>query len=383
MNAFTFSVPQNITFGRGALGEVPGIVKKMKGTRAFIISGPHLKKAGLVDRVAEKLQAAGIDCGAFTETEGNPSTDTVEKAAAAFKEYGADLIIAFGGGSPMDVAKAVAVVGNYGCRITDYEGVGKVPGPVSPMLAIPTTAGTGSEVTAFSVITDHERDYKLTVGSTYLLPDAVVLDPELITTVPEKTAAYCGVDAMVHALESYISLAASPFSDMCALQALELLGKNIRTYVADRTDPEAAEGMLVGSLFAGIAFSHARLGDVHAMSHPVSAFFDVPHGLANAVILPEVTAFNETAAAEGKYYKIYERISRQPVPEEKFEPSMLAGELRELNTSLGIPDRLTAVGVKEEKIGEMARDAMKSGNIAVNPRTTTLEDVIGLYKKLL
>lgn len=383
MKSFTFSVPQNITFGRGALAELPGLVKKMNGTRAFIISGPHLKKTGLVDMAAEKFKDAGIGCGTFTETEGNPSTDTVERAAVMFKEDGADLIVAFGGGSPLDVAKAVAVVGTHGGKITDYEGVGKVPGPVTPMLAIPTTAGTGSEVTAFSVITDHARDYKLTVGSNYLLPEAVILDPELIATVPEKTAAYCGVDAMVHALESYISLAASPFSDMCALQALELIGKNLRSYVADRTDPEAAEGMLLGSLFAGIAFSHARLGDVHAMSHPVSAFFDVPHGLANAVILPEVVSFNEDAAADGKYYKIYERIANEPLPEAQFETQMLAEELKRLNAALGIPDTLAAVGARADKIEDMARDAMKSGNIAVNPRTTTIGDVIGLYKKLL
>ncbi len=382
MNPFSFSVPQDIHFGRGSLDEIPGLVKKMKVSGAFIVSGPHLKKSGLVQKVSEKLQAAGVSTAEFTETEGNPSTDTVEKATAAFKESGADLIVAFGVGSPLDVAKAVAVTGTFGGKITDYEGVGKVPGPVTKMLAIPTTAGTGSEVTSFSVITDHSRDYKLTVGSTYLLPEAVILDPELITTVPEKTAAYCGVDAMVHALESYISLASSPFSDMCALKALELLGKNIRKYVANRANIEAAEGMLLGSLFAGIAFSHARLGDVHAMSHPVSAFFDVPHGLANAVLLPVVVEFNKLAA-DDKFYAIYKRIAQSPLPEDGFLPEMLPDELRLLNASLGIPDSLIAVGVKEEKIEDMARDAMKSGNIAVNPRSTTLEDIISLYKKAL
>ena len=379
MSLFSFSVPQNITFGKGALDKIPDAVSRMKLAKAFIVSGPHLNKSGLVDRLASKLEEAGVSSERFTETEGNPSTDTVEKAAACFKESGADLIVAFGGGSPLDVAKAVAVLGSYGCKITDYEGVGKVPGPVVPILAIPTTAGTGSEVTAFSVITDHSRDYKLTVGSEFLLPEAVILDPDLITTVPEKTAAYCGVDAMVHALESYISLASSLFSDMCALQALELLGKNIRAYVADRSRADAAEGMLLGSLFAGIAFSHARLGDVHAMSHPVSAFFDVPHGLANAVLLPTVVEFN-AVEDNGKYYEIYKRVAQIAVSQESFKPSMLVNELRALNEYLGIPNSLRKVGVDERKFDAMADDAMKSGNIAVNPRKTTKEDIIKLYK---
>jgi alcohol dehydrogenase len=380
MKHFSFSIPQNVYFGWGSLADLAEVATKTGAKKAFIVSGPHLKKAGYVDLCAEKLKQAGIDSESFTETEGNPSTDTVEKAAAKFKDSGADMIVAFGGGSPLDVAKAVAVIGTYGGKITDYEGVGKVPGPVVPMIAIPTTAGTGSEVTSFSVITDHSRDYKLTVGSTYLLPEYVILDPELITTVPMKTAAYCGVDAMVHALESYISLASSPFSEMMSLQALELIGANIKAYVEDRKDREAAEGMLLGSLFAGIAFSHARLGDVHAMSHPVSAFFDVPHGLANAVLLPTVVQFNcETDS--GKYYEIYRKVAVKPVPQKLFSPEMLADELKILNSSLGIPATLKEVGVDSSKFDEMADDAMKSGNISVNPRYTTKEDVLLMYNQ--
>lgn len=380
MKHFSFSIPQNVYFGWGSLGDLSDVAAKIDAKKAFIVSGPHLKKAGYVDLCAEKLKQAGIDSDSFTETEGNPSTDTVEKAAEKFKESGAQMIVAFGGGSPLDVAKAVAVLGTYGGKITDYEGVGKVPGPVVPMLAIPTTAGTGSEVTSFSVITDHSRDYKLTVGSTYLLPEYVILDPELITTVPMKTAAYCGVDAMVHALESYISLAASPFSEMMSLQALELIGANIKTYVEDRKERKAAEAMLLGSLFAGIAFSHARLGDVHAMSHPVSAFFDVPHGLANAVLLPTVVEFN-CLADNGKYYEIYRRVAENPVSEESFMPEMLAKELKNINSSLGIPATLKEVGVDSSKFEEMATDAMKSGNISVNPRYTTKEDVLLMYNQ--
>lgn len=379
MAAYFFSIPQNIIFGPGALERLPALAAEFGGKKAFIISGPHLSKIGLVEQCADALKKAGIESDAFNETEGNPGTNTVERAAEAFRESGADFLVAFGGGSPLDVAKAVAILETYGGRIADYEGMGRVPGPVVPMMAIPTTAGTGSEVTAFSVITDHDRNYKFTVGSHHLLPKYAILDPELIATVPAKTAAACGVDALVHALEAYLSLAASPFSDVMALKALELIGGSLRAYVANRENKSAAEAMLQGSLFAGIAFSHARLGNVHAMSHPVSARFDVPHGLANAILLPTVVSFNELAD-RGKYYEIYRRISLCPVPEAEFVPSLLTEELRALNKALGVPDSLSAVGVTEEWFETMADDAMKSGNVAVNPRHTAREDILKLYR---
>lgn len=378
MKEFAFSIPQNIKVGAGSLQKLPELAKELGKKKAYIISGPHLSKIGMVAKCQEALGSAGIESDSFTETEANPSTKTVEKATEGYHACGADFIVAFGGGSPLDVAKAVAVLAAYGGKIEDYEGGGKVKGPVVPMIAIPTTAGTGSEVTAFSVITDHSRNYKLTVVSNYLLPTYAILDPELIRTVPEKTAAACGIDAMVHALEAYISLAASPFSDMFAEKALTLIGANIRNYVKDRTDMEACEAMMVGSLFAGIAFSHARLGDVHAMSHPVSAYFDVPHGVANAILLPTVIDFNRSEAA-GKYCFIYNAIAANPMKEEDFTPDMLGSELRVLNHELGIPASLSEVGVKSEKFDAMAEDAMKSGNILVNPRKTTKSDILDLY----
>lgn len=382
MKNFTFSVPQNIIVGKGSLAKLPQVACELGGTHAFIISGPHLNKMGIVKSCEDALEDAGMKVDTFTETEGNPSVETVEKATVAFKESGADFIVALGGGSPMDVAKAVGVTAKYGGSITEYEGGGKVPGDIIPLIAIPTTAGTGSEVTAFSVITDHSRNYKLTVFSYKLIPSYAILDAELLTTAPSSVAAACGVDAMVHALEAYISKDASPFSDAMAEKALELIGKNIRAYVADRTNIEAAEGMLVGSLFAGIAFSWARLGDVHAMSHPVSAYFNVPHGVANAILLPVVVEYN-ALADEGKYFKIYNYISKKSTSCEEFTSEILVAELKALNQALGIPASLSEVGVKEEKFDAMAEDAMKSGNILVNPRSTVKNDVLKLYKKAL
>ena len=394
MNEFSFSVPQNITVGKGSLAKLPEIAKKSGGSHAFLMSGPQLAKMGLVEKAANSLKSAGIAVDTFTDIEGNPSVETVDKATAAFKETGADFIVAFGGGSPMDVAKAVGVTAKYGGSITEYEGAYKVPGPIIPLIAIPTTAGTGSEVTAFSVITDHSRDYKLTVFSYEILPAYAILDAELLTTAPASVAAACGIDAFIHAEEAYISTAASPFSDAMAEKAMSLIGKNIRRFVANRGDIEAAESMLVGSLFAGIAFSFARLGNVHAMSHPVSAFFDVPHGVANAVLLPVIAEYN-ALADHGRYLTIYNDISPVPAYEEEFEPMMLVDAIRELCGEIGIPANLTeainnasktgpvSAEEIENKIEAMAVDAMKSGNIAVNPRSSRQCDIEMLYRKAL
>ena len=394
MNEFSFSVPQNITVGKGSLAKLPEIAKKSGGSHAFLMSGPHLEKMGLVEKAANSLKSAGISVDTFTDIEGNPSVETVDKATAAFKEAGADFSVAFGGGSPMDVAKAVGVTAKYGGSITEYEGAHKVPGPIIPLIAIPTTAGTGSEVTAFSVITDHSRDYKLTVFSYEILPAYAILDAELLTTAPASVAAACGIDAFIHAEEAYISTAASPFSDAMAEKAMSLIGKNIRRFVANRGDIEAAESMLVGSLFAGIAFSFARLGNVHAMSHPVSAFFDVPHGVANAVLLPVIAEYN-ALADHGRYLTIYNDISPVPVYEEEFESMMLVDAIRELCGEIGIPANLTeainnasktgpvSAEEIENKIEAMAVDAMKSGNIAVNPRSSRQCDIEMLYRKAL
>lgn len=394
MNPFEFFIPQNIMVGAGTMSKLPECAGKLGGSHAMLISGPTLCKMGIVDKAADYLKAVGIGVDIFTDVEANPSVTTVEKATEAFREAGADFIVALGGGSPMDVAKAVGVTAKFGGSITEYEGAHKVPGKIIPLIAIPTTAGTGSEVTAFSVITDHSRDYKLTVFSYELFPSYAILDPELLTSAPASVAAACGIDAFIHAEEAYVSAAASPFSDAMAEKAMELIGGSIRRFVARRTDLEAAEAMMTGSLFAGIAFSFARLGNVHAMSHPVSAFFNVPHGVANGVLLPVIAEYN-ALADHGRYLKIYNYISLVMAYEDEFEPMMLVEAIRELNEAIGIPADLTTAiknaakgkEVTEEdilsKIDAMADDAMKSGNITVNPRASRKQDIVELYHKAL
>jgi alcohol dehydrogenase len=394
MKEFSFSIPQNIIVGQNSMSKLPELAEKCNASHAFIISGPNLLKMGVVQKAVDYLTDAGILADVFTDVEANPSVATVEKATEAFQSAGADFLVALGGGSPMDVAKAVGVVAKYGGSITEYEGAHKVPGKIIPLIAIPTTAGSGSEVTAFSVITDHSRDYKLTVFSYELLPVYAILDATLITTAPASVAAACGIDAFIHAEESYISTDASYFSEAMSEKAMELIGGHIRRFVANRGDIEAAEAMMVGSLFAGIAFSFARLGNIHAMSHPVSAFFNVPHGVANAVLFPAVAEYN-AIADNGKYRKIYNYISPVQVSESEFEPKMLVRAIRELCNDISIPENLTKaiqnagrdsnITVEEikSKIPLMAEDAMKSGNIAVNPRSSRKSDIEMLYQVAL
>ncbi|MGL4912737.1 MAG: iron-containing alcohol dehydrogenase [Romboutsia sp.] len=382
MKDFNFKIPQNIEFGIGSLSKLPQILAENKSDNVFLISDRGLESIGVVKNVQDIIEASGIKCTTYLDVIPNPTIDIVNEATALYKECGATSIVALGGGSPLDVAKATGVLVNHGGEITDYEGLNKVPGPIVPMIAIPTTAGTGSEVTASSVITDETRNYKLSVISYEILPKYAILDPQLIMTAPASIAASCGVDALIHALEAYLSRQASPFSDAMAEKAMELIGKNIRRFVANRQDEEAASAMMAGSNFAGIAFAWARLGNVHAMSHPVSAYFHVAHGVANAVILPTVVEYN-ALADNGRYEVIYNYVCGDNKPVDGFNPEILVEELKKLNDDLGIPKSLSIVGVTEDMIEIMANDAMKSANVLANPRQTTLKDMIELYKKAL
>ena len=382
MNPYTFKIPQTVEFGVGALAKLPSILDELGSEHVFLVSDRMLESIGVVGKVTSIVERAGIDCTCFLEVEPNPTVAIVESAAEAYAASGATSIIALGGGSPMDVAKAVGVLATFGGNITDYEGANKVPDRILPLVAIPTTAGTGSEATASAVITDVERNYKFSVVSYNILPAYALLDPELIMTAPAGVAASCGVDAFIHAMEAYVSRNASPFTDAVAEKAMQLIGANIRRFVACRQDAEAASAMMVGSNLAGIAFAWARLGNIHAMSHPVSAYFHVAHGVANAVLMPTVVEYN-ALADNGRYRVIFDAIRGCNDPIERFEPSMLVDELRRLNADLGLPASLSEVGVTEDTFEAMAEDAMKSVNVPANPRQTTKRDIIALYKKAL
>lgn len=382
MKDFRFKVPQNIEFGVGSLKKLPEILRESKSEHVYLVSDHGLESIGVVKKVQDIVEAGGLTCTTFLDVVPNPTVDVVNASTKLYKESGATSIIALGGGSSMDVAKATGVLATYGGEIGDYEGLYKVPGPIVPIIAIPTTAGTGSEVTASAVITDEAKNFKMSVISYEILPKYAVLDPELIMTAPASIAASCGVDALIHAMEAYVSNFASPFSDAMAEKAMELIGANLRRFVANRRDEEAACAMMVGSTFAGMAFAWAKLGNVHAMSHPVSAYFHVAHGVANAVILPTVVEYN-ALADHGRYEKIYNYIREQKEPVVNYKPEMLVEELKKLNRDLGIPASLSEVGVTEDKIEAMAKDAAAHPNVLANPRQTNLKEMIALYRKAL
>ena len=386
---FGFIIPQNCQFGMGALKKLPDFLKAAGSTKVMLISDRMLEEIGVVDKVRKILADGGLEYAEYLDVVGNPTTDIVKAAGEKYVAEKCNGLLAVGGGSPMDVAKAVGVVAKFGGDIGDYEGVGKVPGKIDTLICVPTTAGTGSEVTVAAVITDTKRNYKLSVLGPEISPDYAVMDPELIMTAPASVAAACGVDALIHAMESYINTDANPFSKAMAEAAMSLIGGNIRAFVGNRGNADAACAMMLGSCFAGIAFANNRLGDIHAMSHPVSAFFNVPHGVANAVLMPKIFEFNAICADE-RYAKIYEYVTGKKAGED-FVPQMCCDALAQLNADLGIPAHFADVAqVKanggaarfEELIPQMAIDAMKSGNVTVNPRKTTVKDVEALYAQV-
>ena len=372
-------------FGTGALGELVTKAKEFKMHKILFVTEKALMDLKVSSPIKELLENAGFEVVVFDDIIADPNNHLVTQGAALAKETGIDGIVAVGGGSSMDCAKGIAMMTKNEGTIEDYYVPVYPPDPDRvkkgfPLITIPTTAGTGSEVTASAVITDEKTHFKSTIFSYYNLPKFAILDPELIMTAPAHIAAACGVDALIHAMEAYLSNNANPFSDCFAEKAMELIGANLRRFVANRHDEKAACAMMVGSNFAGIAFAWARLGNIHALSHPVSGFFGVAHGVANSVLMPAVMEYNALADI-GRYEKIYNYVSVDKEPVKDFKPQMLVDLVTELNKELGIPENLRAVGVTEDKIHAMAVDAMKSGNIPANPRETTLDDVIALYHK--
>lgn len=380
-NPHNFVIPGKVIFGQGCVSKLPEELKIKGFKRVLLASDRGLEAVGMVKKLEDILNNKGIEYVTFLDIEANPSIETVDKGVRLYEENALEAIVCLGGGSPMDTAKAVSILATNGGKIQNYEGAHKVKGPVAPIIAIPTTAGTGSEVTPFAVITDRNINYKLTVFSYEIIPEMALLDPELITTLPPLVAASTGLDALTHAIEAYISQAAYPFSDAMAEKAMELIGNCIRLFVANRANIEAASGMLLGSMFAGIAFSWARLGNVHAMAHPLGGYFNIAHGVANAVLLPVILEYN-ALADQGKYEKIFNYIKDNKLIN-GFTPDVLVNEIRQLSIELGIPKNLSDLGVSRDSVHDMAVDAMKSGNILVNPRQSTLQNIEELYLRAL
>jgi alcohol dehydrogenase class IV len=374
-----FQIPTQILFGVGALERVVEQVRIEDRPKVLIATDQGVKKAGLLDMLTAVLETGGVPFALFDEAEPNPNVEMVEKATNLFRREACSSVVGLGGGSSMDVAKAAAVMATNPGSIRDYEGIGKIGQKPAPIIAIPTTAGTGAEVTPFIVITDVARRYKMTIGGPQAIPSVAIVDPSLMVTMPAKIAASTGLDALTHGIECYTSLLSQPFTEALALHGIHLIGQNLRKGVANRGNLEAMANLAIASTMVATAFGFTRLGNCHAMAHPLGGFYDIPHGVANAILLPHIMEYNAAACPE-KMGRVVQALGVDVSGLSPLETAAAAMKaVRQLKADVGVVAGLRELGVQEDEIPSMAADAMKSGNIAVNPRPTNLEDIVALY----
>ena len=383
MTPFVFNTTPSIVFEPGASRRLGAIVGSRLGASVLFVTDPGLRRLGLCDPAIASLQAAGISVTIFDEVEADPSRATLERAVAAGLSAGVTGIVGFGGGSSLDVAKLAALLCGSGENLDDAWGVGNARGPRLPLCLVPTTAGTGSEVTPVSIITVGAEE-KRGVSSPLILPDIAVLDAELTLGLPPAITAATGIDAMVHAIEAYASKSANnnPLSKMLARQALKLLGANIETAVADGGNLEARSAMLLGSMLAGQAFANSPVAAVHALAYPVGGTFHVPHGLSNALVLPHVLRFNMVEASQP-----YAEIAADAFPALASQEGSQAvaasfiDSLASLSARVGLQQKLREVGIGREHLPKLAADAMKQTRLLVNnPRAVSEADALAIYE---
>ncbi len=351
--------------------------------KVLIVTDKGLVQAGIAEKIVAVLNDNNIPHALYDGALPNPPAACVHAGQRLYAKAKCNALLALGGGSPIDVAKMIGVVANNGGRINEYLGSGNVKNDIPPLVCIPTTYGTGSEVTPFAVLTNPKTQNKDPVISSKITPQAGILDPELSVGLPAFVGGPTGMDALTHAIESYTNLLAGPITDGLALQAIQLIGENLRLAVANDYELAATENMLVASMLAGMAFTQTRLGNVHAMSHPVGAQFGVHHGLANAILLPYVMEFNLNARLD-KFANVANALGANTDGLDEREAAQLAVDsVCELNQDLAIPTKLGEVGVKKSGIRALAKATMQSGNVTVNPRKTSQLDIETIFKKAI
>ena len=378
----SFLCPTRIHLGVGSHTQLANVLKSFQSDRVFITVDRALLASDFYRRIEAILAAQNIQTASFSDIEADPSDTTVERAFATCLQHQATAILAVGGGSTMDVAKAVGILATNGGRIHDYEGIEKFKHRPLPRIAIPTTAGTGSEVSGSCVISDTTRQLKMSIRHASMNPaDVAILDPLALTTMPAHVAAHSGMDAFVHAFESYISRQSNLMTDALNLHAMELIAGNIRSFVADRSRLDAGLKMLCGSALAGMAFGQTGLGNVHCMARFVGAFFHLSHGLSNALCLPHVAAFNMNAALE-KYGRVARAMEYRVDGLSRLDAARTAvTAISELCADLAIPPRLRDGGVTEDRFEEMAGLCAEANYNRWNPRHTTSADFLELFRK--
>ena len=380
IKAFQFMASTRLRFQSGGIQALGEEVKALGGRKALVVTDPGVKNSGLLERATKVLEREAIPFEVYAEIEANPSLQVVEKGLALQKQQGCDCLVALGGGSSIDTAKAIGILATNPGSLFTYEGANKIPNPILPLLAIPTTAGTGSEVTGAAVITDKTRSYKAAFRSNHLIPQAAILDAELLLTLPPPVLAATGMDAFTHAYEAFISPVTNPVSQALGYEAMRLVGQNLRRFYANPSNLDAAEAMMIASTMAGIAFYNGRVGVIHAMSHPLGGHFNVPHGLANAILLPYCMEFTRMAVPE-LFCRIAEAMDedvRGLSPEAASKKAVDA--VWSLVTDLNIPRSLREVGAKKEAIDVLTQDAVKTGIHTTTPRKVGAADIKALYE---
>jgi alcohol dehydrogenase len=379
-----FQTTRRIIMGAGAVNQIADEVKRLKGTKVMIVTDPGLVQSGIITRVEGWLSQAGLEVARFSGVEPDPRYEIVAEAAEAVRQAKADLVLGIGGGSPLDIAKVAAILVTNPDPVTSYFGIDLVPQPGVPTILMPTTAGTGSEVTPIAILSDHHEKLKKGVVSPYLFPDCALLDPELTLGLSPEVTAATGMDALIHALESYTSKNATPMTDMLACQALDLLFNNIREAYAEGGNLAARANMLEGSLLAGMAFANAGVTAVHAFAYPIGAEFHIPHGIANTIMLLPVMQFNLLGNLD-KFASLAKVLGQETAGLSKRKAAQLAVEaMQELAEDLNVPQRLSAFGVKDEHIPALAEGVMKVTRLlANNPRNLQVEDAEAIYRRVL
>lgn len=379
--AYQFQTPTKIISGIGSTAEIIKELNDLHAKKVLLITDPGLVQAGVAQQVVEMLKQAAVEVEIFDAVEPDPSIQVATKAAEMAKNVKANVLIALGGGSAIDTAKSAALLVTNGGYLKDYAGVNKVVKPILPLIAVPTTAGTGSEVTIFAVMSDPEKQEKFTISSALIAPAFAVLDPLLTLKLPPSVTAFTGMDALTHAIEAFTSSIAQPATDALALSAIKLILKHLPVAVGRGDNIKARDGMLQASLLAGIAFNNAFLGLAHAIASPLGGHFHVPHGLANAVMLPYVMEYNLPTAVR-RYAEIGCALGLQAVgdtPRAVAEKTVAA--ITQLARDINIPEKLSNIGAKEELLPLVARDALKSIQLKFNVRNASEKEILALLQK--
>ena len=374
-----FFMPSVSAMGINCLNEVPNFIKENNYKRALIVTDKVLIEIGLVNKVTELLDSNNIEYIIYDETKPNPNVKNVDDGLHILKENNCDFVISLGGGSPHDCAKGIALLATNGGSIKDYEGVNMSSKPQLPLIAINTTAGTASEMTIFSIITDEDRHVKMALVDKHMTPVMAVNDPMLMTDMPKSLTAATGMDALTHSIEAFVSTNSTPVTDACAEKSIELITNYLKRAVDNGEDIEARDMMAYAEFLAGMAFNNASLGYVHAMAHQLGGFYDLPHGVCNAILLPYVQEFNaRVSAAKLRKVASIMGVDVSDMTDEEGANACIDA-IKRLSKSIGIPANLEELGVKVEDFDILATNALKDACGLTNPIVATHEDIVQIF----